>query len=108
MSVPIGLFTAIYLVEYGGGRLAQWITFLVDVMTGIPSIVAGLFAYALFVIFFGEGVRMGFGGARRPVSADDPARRPFERRDAEAGAQRAARSVVRTRGPQVAHHRRRS
>jgi phosphate transport system permease protein len=63
MSVPIGLFTAVYLVEYGGGRMASWITFLVDVMTGIPSIVAGLFAYALFVIFFGEGVRMGFGGA---------------------------------------------
>ena len=32
-------------------------------MTGIPSIVAGLFAYALFVLFFGPGVRMGFGGA---------------------------------------------
>ena len=64
MSVPIGLLTAIYLVEYGGGsRMARWITFLVDVMTGIPSIVAGLFAYALFVLFFGEGVRMGFGGA---------------------------------------------
>ena len=63
MSVPIGLLTAIYLVEYGGGRLAKSITFLVDVMTGIPSIVAGLFAYALFAIFFGPGVRMGFGGA---------------------------------------------
>ncbi len=63
MSVPIGLLTGIYLVEYGGGRMARWITFLVDVMTGIPSIVAGLFAYALFVLFFGEGVRMGFGGS---------------------------------------------
>jgi phosphate transport system permease protein len=63
MSIPIGLLTGIYLVEYGTGRMARWITFLVDVMTGIPSIVAGLFAYALFVIFFGEGVRMGFGGA---------------------------------------------
>ncbi len=63
MSIPIGLATGIYLVEYGNGRMARWITFLVDVMTGIPSIVAGLFAYALFVIFFGEGVRMGFGGA---------------------------------------------
>ena len=63
MSIPIGLLTGIYLVEYGNGRMARWITFLVDVMTGIPSIVAGLFAYALFVIFFGEGVRMGFGGA---------------------------------------------
>jgi phosphate transport system permease protein len=63
MSVPIGLLTAIYLVEYGRGRLARWITFLVDVMTGIPSIVAGLFAYALFVLFFGPGIRFGFGGA---------------------------------------------
>jgi phosphate transport system permease protein len=63
MSVPVGLMTAIYLVEYGRGKLARAITFLVDVMTGIPSIVAGLFAYALFVIFFGPGVRTGFMGA---------------------------------------------
>lgn len=63
ISVPIGLLTAIYLVEYGKGKLARAITFLVDVMTGIPSIVAGLFAYALFVLFFGPGVRMGAAGA---------------------------------------------
>ena len=63
ISVPIGLLTAIYLVEYGRGRLARAVTFLVDVMTGIPSIVAGLFAYALFVLFFGPGVRFGIGGA---------------------------------------------
>ena len=64
ISVPVGLLAAVYLVEYGqNGRTARTITFLVDVMTGIPSIVAGLFAYALFVLFFGEGVRLGFGGA---------------------------------------------
>ena len=63
ISIPIGLLTAIYLVEYGRGRLARTVTFLVDVMTGIPSIVAGLFAYALFVVFFGPGVRFGIGGA---------------------------------------------
>ena len=63
ISVPIGLMTALYLVEYGRGRLKRAITFLVDVMTGIPSIVAGLFAYALFVLFFGPGVRMGLAGA---------------------------------------------
>ncbi|MBA2717193.1 MAG: phosphate ABC transporter permease PstA [Propionibacteriales bacterium] len=63
MSVPIGVLTAIYLVEYGHGRTARAITFLVDVMTGIPSIVAGLFAYAVFVLVFGEGVRLGFGGS---------------------------------------------
>ncbi|HET9859594.1 MAG TPA: phosphate ABC transporter permease PstA [Nocardioidaceae bacterium] len=64
ISIPVGLLTAIYLVEYGDrSRTARTITFLVDVMTGIPSIVAGLFAYALFVLFFGEGVRMGLGGS---------------------------------------------
>jgi phosphate transport system permease protein len=63
ISIPIGLLTAIYLVEYGRGRLARTVRFLVDVMTGIPSIVAGLFAYALFVAFFGPGVRFGIGGA---------------------------------------------
>jgi phosphate transport system permease protein len=63
ISVPIGVMTAVYLVEYGQGRLARSITTLVDVMTGIPSIVAGLFAYAFFAIFFGEGVRMGLMGS---------------------------------------------
>jgi phosphate transport system permease protein len=63
MSIPVGLLTAVYLVEYGKGRLARAITFFVDVMTGIPSIVAGLFAFALFALFFGPGVRMGFAGA---------------------------------------------
>jgi len=64
ISIPIGLFTAIYLVEYGAGkRVAQGITFLVDVMTGIPSIVAGLFAYAVFAIFFGPGIRLGIMGS---------------------------------------------
>ncbi|WP_234347579.1 phosphate ABC transporter permease PstA [Streptomyces specialis] len=63
MSVPIGLLTAIYLIEYGRGRLARAITFFVDVMTGIPSIVAGLFVYALFELFYGAGIRMGFMGS---------------------------------------------
>ncbi len=64
ISIPIGLLTAIYLVEYGAGkRLARGITFLVDVMTGIPSIVAGLFAYALFALFFGPGIRLGIMGS---------------------------------------------
>lgn len=63
ISVPIGIMTAIYLVEYGTGKLAKAITFFIDVMTGIPSIVAGLFAFALFAIFFGPGIRFGIGGA---------------------------------------------
>jgi phosphate ABC transporter permease subunit PstA len=63
IAVPIGLMTAIYLVEYGSGRLKKAITFFVDVMTGIPSIVAGLFAFALFTLIFGNDVRMGVMGA---------------------------------------------
>lgn len=64
ISIPLGLMTSIYLVEYAGkGRMGKVITFLVDVMTGIPSIVAGLFAFAIFAIFFGPGVRMGIMGA---------------------------------------------
>lgn len=63
ISVPIGLMTAVYLVEYGRGALARGITFFVDVMTGIPSIVAGLFAYALMAIVFGPGTINGFSGS---------------------------------------------
>lgn len=64
ISVPVGLMAAIYLVEYGtGGPLTKSITFFVDVMTGIPSIVAGLFAAALFGLIFGPGTRTGFVAA---------------------------------------------
>ena len=64
MSVPFGLFTAVYLAEYGHGtKLAKAIQSMVDVMTGIPSIVAGLFAYALFELLFGPGTRSGIAGA---------------------------------------------
>jgi phosphate transport system permease protein len=63
ISVPVGLLTAIYLVEYGTGRLKKSITFFVDVMTGIPSIVAGLFAFALFTLLFGNDFRAGVMGA---------------------------------------------
>jgi phosphate transport system permease protein len=64
ISVPIGILAAIYLTEYGnGGKLRRALTFFVDVMTGIPSIVAGLFAFALFAIFLGPGIRLGAMGA---------------------------------------------
>ena len=64
ISVPVGLLTAIYLVEYGRGKLARAITFFVDVMTGIPSIVAGLFAFAFFSLVFSDpGIRFGLGGS---------------------------------------------
>jgi phosphate transport system permease protein len=64
ISVPVGIFTAIYVVEYGKkNRLSRTVTFLVDVMTGIPSIVAGLFALALFVLIVDPAYRSGFSGS---------------------------------------------
>ncbi len=63
IAVPIGLMTSIYLVEYGRGKLARAITFFVDVMTGIPSIVAGLFIYSVFALLIRPGISMGFMGA---------------------------------------------
>ncbi|UIR19536.1 phosphate ABC transporter permease PstA [Streptomyces spinosirectus] len=61
IAAPIGVLTAIYLVEYGRGGLARSVTFFVDVMTGIPSIVAGLFILSLMLIFDMEP--FGFAGS---------------------------------------------
>ena len=64
ISVPVGLMCAVYLIEYSrGGRLARSIELLVDVMSGIPSIVAGLFAFSMFTIFFGPGTINGIEGS---------------------------------------------
>ncbi len=53
ISVPIAIMVAIYLVEYGKGPLARATTFMVDILTGVPSIVAALFIYAVFITTFG-------------------------------------------------------
>jgi phosphate transport system permease protein len=54
ISIPVGIFVAIYLVEYGAGtRLGKITTFMVDILTGVPSIVAALFIYALWVATLG-------------------------------------------------------
>ncbi|RAV32778.1 phosphate ABC transporter permease PstA [Corynebacterium heidelbergense] len=60
LSIPIGVFTAVYLVEYSrGGWLGRVTTFMVDILTGVPSIVAALFIYALWVTTLGFN-RSGF------------------------------------------------
>lgn len=60
LSVPIGLFVGVYLVEYGGrSKLSKATTFMVDILTGVPSIVAALFIYTLWITYFGFG-RSGF------------------------------------------------
>ncbi|MFB7332777.1 phosphate ABC transporter permease PstA [Streptomyces adustus] len=61
IGAPIGVLTAIYLVEYGRGSLAKAVTFFVDVMTGIPSIVAGLFILSLMLMF--DMQPFGFAGS---------------------------------------------
>jgi phosphate transport system permease protein len=50
ISVPIALLVGIYLVEYGRGPVAKVATFMVDILTGIPSIVAAVFIYAVFIV----------------------------------------------------------
>lgn len=53
LSVPLGVMAAVYLVEYGGGRLAKVTTFMVDILAGVPSIVAALFVFALWIATLG-------------------------------------------------------
>ncbi|MEU8590255.1 phosphate ABC transporter permease PstA [Streptomyces sp. NPDC048664] len=62
IAVPVGVLTAVYLVEYGQGRLSRAITFFVDVMTGIPSIVAGLFVLSFWILILDMGYS-GFAGS---------------------------------------------
>ena len=61
LAVPLGVLGAIYLHEYGGqGRLAGLIRLMADVMTGVPSIVMGLFVYTTWTLAFGLS---GIGGS---------------------------------------------
>ncbi len=53
LSVPLGVMAAIYLVEYGHGRFAKITTFMVDILAGVPSIVAALFIFALWITTLG-------------------------------------------------------
>ena len=62
ISIPIALLVSVYLVEYGRGNLARAVTFFVDVMTGIPSIVAGLFIFTVWILIL-DFHRAGFPAA---------------------------------------------
>jgi phosphate transport system permease protein len=62
IAVPLGLLVAVYITEYGNNALATAVRFLVDVMTGIPSIVAGLFVLAFWIIALNQPFT-GFAGA---------------------------------------------
>jgi phosphate transport system permease protein len=61
LAVPLGVLGAIYLNEYGGKNwLSRFIGFMADVMTGVPSIIMGLFIFSIWVLHFGFS---GFAGA---------------------------------------------
>lgn len=49
LAIPLGVMAAVYLIEYGGGRLAKVTTFMVDILAGVPSIVAALFVFSLWI-----------------------------------------------------------
>ena len=53
LAVPLGIFAAIYLVEYGRGTFARVTTYMVDILAGVPSIVAALFIFALWIATMG-------------------------------------------------------
>lgn len=53
IAVPLGVLAAVYLVEYGRGPLARVTTFMVDILSGVPSIVAALFIFAVWIATFG-------------------------------------------------------
>ncbi|MFC9993367.1 phosphate ABC transporter permease PstA [Nocardia sp. NPDC127526] len=53
IAVPLGIMAAVFLVEYGRGWLAKTTTFMVDILAGVPSIVAALFIFALWIATLG-------------------------------------------------------
>ena len=64
IAVPLGILAAVYLNEYGGKSwLAAIIGFMSDVMTGVPSIIMGLFIFSIWVVHRGLAGLSGFAGA---------------------------------------------
>ena len=104
MAIPLGILAAVYLNEYGkNGKTARVIRFMADVMTGVPSIVMGLFVATIWV---SGGLALRLLELRRLARArlfDAADRHPVVRGDAEARAERSAAGERRARRPPVAH-----
>jgi len=97
IAVPLGVLGAIYVNEYGGpGPAGQVVRFMSDVMTGVPSIVMGLFIFSIWVLHFGYS---GLAGAFALACLMLPVVNPFQRGDAEAGAGPAARGQLQPSAP---------
>ena len=54
ISIPFGVMAAIYLTEFSKGNLSRWIRFATNVLSGVPSIIAGVFAYGIVVVTMGN------------------------------------------------------
>jgi phosphate transport system permease protein len=54
ISLPFGVLAAVYLSEFSSGKISQWVRFATNVLAGVPSIIAGVFAYGLVVLPMGS------------------------------------------------------
>ena len=63
IGLPVGILSGVYLSEYGENKFGRMVSFVADVLTGTPSIVAGIFGYTFIVLYFGFSAIAG-GGAR--------------------------------------------
>ncbi len=104
IAISIGIGVALYLTEYGrDSRFADVVRYLVDVMTGVPSIVFGLFIYIVLVVAkVGRQRVRGLEGRARAVAVDAADRGPLGRSRAAAGPEQPARGGARARGTAMA------
>lgn len=58
ISIPVGVLAAIYLTEFSSGQIARWIRFATNILSGVPSIIAGVFAYGVVVLTL---TKLGWG-----------------------------------------------
>ncbi len=63
VAIPLGILSGVYVAEYGASRLASAIRFAADTLNGVPSIVIGIFAYAVFVLPFKQFSALAGGAA---------------------------------------------
>ena len=103
IAVPLGILGAVYIGEYGGKSwLAKLVSFMADVMVGVPSIVMGLFIFTVWVIPHGLTGLSGFAGSLALACLMLPLDHPVHLRDAPAGAEPPPGGQLRPRRHQVA------
>ena len=88
-AIPLGILAAVYLNEYGKTKpLARFVRFMTDVMTGVPSVIMGIFIYTFWVRNLGQG-KSALAAVARPRLPDAADRGAIVRGDAPAGARTA-------------------